>query len=278
MKATSPDAIQVSHVGFSYDSGKMILDDLNLAIAENEFVAIIGQNGSGKTTLLKTISGLLRPSRGTIVLRGKDTGSMGLAEIAGEIGFVMQECDRQLFEPTVYDEVAFALRHSKMPKGEIHDKVEETLAAVDLLDKREMFPLALNRADRVKTVFASILAMGPTILMLDEPVAGEDRRGCRKIMDITADLHQRGYTVIMVTHNINVAAEYARRVVVMKDAGVYMDGSPAEIFGRAKDLAKAGILPPHITRLSQSLRNHVPLVKSPLTPADLAEMLVELKQ
>jgi energy-coupling factor transport system ATP-binding protein len=276
MQAVNPAAIAVSHVSFWYDTGRIILDDLNLAVADNEFVAIIGQNGSGKTTLLKTISGLLRPSRGTVAIRGKDMGSV--AQIAGEIGFVMQECDRQLFEPTVYDEVAFALKHSTMAKNEIHNKVEESLSAVGLLDKRDAFPLALNRADRVKTVFASVLAMGPRILMLDEPLAGQDKRGSHTIMDITAQLHQRGYTVIMVTHNINVAAEHAKRIVVMKDAAVYMDGTPAAIFAQPQTLAQAGILPPHITRLSQSLRNHIPLARDPLTPAELAEMLVGMEE
>ena len=120
--------------------------------------------------------------------------------------------------------------------------------------------------------------MGPRILMLDEPLAGQDKRGSHTIMDITAQLHQRGYTVIMVTHNINVAAEHAKRIVVMKDAGIYMDGTPAAIFAQPQTLAKAGILPPHITRLSQSLRNHIPLTSDPLTPAELAEMLVGMEE
>jgi energy-coupling factor transport system ATP-binding protein len=203
---------------------------------------------------------------------------MGVAEIAGEIGFVMQEGDRQLFEQTVYDEVAFALKHNNLPKNEIKDKVEESLHVLGLLEKRDDFPLALNRADRVKTVFAAVLAMGPKIIMLDEPVAGQDRRGCRMIMDIIAQLHQRNYTIIMVTHNIDIAAEYAKRIIVMKNTGLCLDGSPEDVFEKTEDLAKAGILPPHITRLSQSLKKTIPLEKNALLPSELAGMLVTLKR
>jgi len=212
--------IQIDHLYYQYDSGNMILNDVNLAIADNDFFVIKGRNGCGKTTLLKNISGLLRPLRGGILLRGRDTALMSVAEIAGEIGLVMQDPDRQLFTSTVYDEVAFALKVKKRGakrRGEIRDKVEEALSLVDLLDKRDDFPLALSRADRVKTVFAAILAMGPRIIMLDEPFAGQDSRGCRLIMDILAGLHQKGYTILVVTHNVGVVAEYAQRVVEMEN-------------------------------------------------------------
>ena len=215
-----PPCLQIEHLHYQYDSDGMILNDINLAIEENDFTVIMGRNGCGKTTLLKNISGLLRPAQGSILLRGHDTAKMSVAEIAGQIGFVMQDPDRQLFEPTVYDEAAFALnrtmkRSAKERKNEIRDKVEQALSIVGLLDKRDDFPLALSRADRVKTVFAGVLALGPRIIMLDEPFAGQDMSGCRLITDILADLHQKGYTILVVTHNISVIAEYARRIVAM---------------------------------------------------------------
>jgi len=274
-------AIQLDHLCCRYNSGDFMLNDINLAFMEHELTAIIGQNGSGKTTMLKNISGLLLPSRGSILLRGRDTADMDLADIAAEIGFVMQEPDRQLFESTVYDEVVFALKHAprgrKLAKNQIREKAEEALSMVGLLDKRDDFPPALGRADRVKTVFAAILAMGPKIIMLDEPLAGQDRRGCQLIMDILANLHRQGYTILMVTHNMSVIAEYAQRLVVMKDGAVFMDGKPREIFARTTELARAGIVPPQITRLSQALRTRIPLEREALSPAELAAMLVGLK-
>jgi energy-coupling factor transport system ATP-binding protein len=165
-----------------------------------------------------------------------------------------------------------------LTRSQIQEKAEEALSMVGLLDKRNDFPPALGRADRVKTVFAAILAMGPKIIMLDEPLAGQDQRGCRLIMDILANLHRQGYTIVMVTHNMSVIAEYAQRLIVMKDGGVFMDGKPREIFTRTTELSQAGILPPQITRLSQALRKRLPLEDDALTPAELAAMLTGFTQ
>jgi energy-coupling factor transport system ATP-binding protein len=204
---------------------------------------------------------------------------MTIADIAGEIGFVMQEIDSQLFEPSVYDEVAFSLKHAakKMPENMIRERVEESLAVVGLQDKRDEFPPSLGRADRVKTVFAAVLAMGPKIIILDEPTAGHDIHSCRLIMDITEKLHEQGYTVILVSHNMKIIAEYAQRLIVLQSAGVFMDGTPREIFYRTPELARTGLKAPQITRLSQALREFIPLAEDALSPQELATMLVNLK-
>jgi len=270
----STEAIRISNLRHWYEPGRIILEGINLTIADGEFTAIIGQNGSGKTTLIKNISGLLRPRQGEIFIRGINTAGMDTAEIAKEAGYVMQDHDNQLFEQTLFDEVAFSLKHTGSKK-EITEKAEEALETVGLLDKKEVFPPALCRADRTKAVFAAVLAMGTGILLLDEPIAGQDSRGCRMIMDIIAGLHQKGKTILLITHNIGIAAQYAHRIIVMKNARIDMDGSPSEIFGQREKLAEAGILAPQITRLSQELRARIPLEKDALTPEGLAEMLVK---
>jgi energy-coupling factor transport system ATP-binding protein len=269
------EAIRISNLCHWYEPGRIILEGINLSIAEGEFTAIIGQNGSGKTTLMKNISGLLRPRQGEIFIRGINTTGADTAEIAKETGYVMQDHDNQLFEQTVFDEVAFSLRHTGSKK-EIARKVEEALEAVGLLDKKDAFPPALPRTDRIKAVLAAVLAMDTGILLLDEPIAGLDSRNCRMIMDIIAGVHQKGKTVLLITHNIGVAAQYAQRIIVMKNARIWMDGGP-EIFGQREKLAEAGILAPQITRLSQALRGRIPLEKDALTAEELAEMLVRLK-
>jgi len=266
------EAIRICGLSHWYEPGRIILEGINLSIAEGAFTAIIGRNGSGKTTLMKNISGLLRPGQGEIFIRGKNTTRADASEIAKEAGYVMQDHDNQLFEQTVFDEVAFSLKR-KFSKKEINEKVEEALEITGLLDKKEAFPPALPRVDRAKVVFAAVLAMNTGILLLDEPIAGQDSRGCRMIMDIIAGLHQKGKTVLLITHNINVAARYAKRIIVMKNGRVDMDGGP-EIFGQREKLAEAGILAPQITRLSQDLRASLPLEKDALTPEELASMLV----
>jgi energy-coupling factor transport system ATP-binding protein len=278
-------AVRLEALRYWYDPDRIILNDIDLSIMENEFIAIIGQNGSGKTTLLKNISGLLRPRGGKVFLSGLDAAPMSIAQIAENTGFVMQDPDRQLFESSVYNEVAFTLKYAvlkvhavqkrTMCTPEIQRKVEEALVTVGLADKQDAFPPSLSRADRIKTVFAAVLAMGSKIIMLDEPIAGQDKKGSRLIMDILANLHQQGYTIIMVTHNINIIAEYAKRIIVMKSGSIFMDGKPDDIFGRTNELAEAGILPPQITRLSQALHGDIPLQKEALTPVELAEMLVK---
>jgi len=267
------DAIRISNLYHWYEPGRVILEGINMSIADGEFTAIIGQNGSGKTTLIKNISGLLRPQKGEIFIREKNTAGMGVAEIAKEAGYVMQDHDNQLFEQTLFDEVAFSLKASGSKK-EITRKVEEALETVGLLDKKEAFPPALCRADRAKAVFAAVLAMDTGILLLDEPIAGQDSRDCRMIMDIIAGLHQKGKTILLITHNIGIVAQYAMRIIVMKNAHILMDGPPLEIFGQKEKLAEAGILAPQITRLSQELRASIPLEKDALTPEGLAEMLI----
>ena len=269
-----PEAIRICGLRHWYEPGRIILDGINLSIAEGEFTAIIGQNGSGKTTLMKNISGLLRPRQGEIFIRGKNTTGADVAEIAKEAGYVMQDHDNQLFEQTVFDEAAFSLKH-RGSKKEIAQKAEEALDTVGLLDKKDAFPPALPRADRIKAVLAAVLVMDTGILLLDEPIAGQDSRGCRMVMDIIAGLHQKGKTILLITHNIGIAARYAKRIIVMKKARILMDGGP-EIFGQREKLAEAGILAPQITRLSQELRSYIPLEKDALTPNELASMLVQI--
>jgi len=269
------EAVRISNLCYWYEPGRIILDGINLTIADGEFTAIIGQNGSGKTTLIKNISGLLRPRQGEIFIRGTNTADADAAETAKDAGYVMQDHDNQLFEQTLFDEVAFSLNRAGSKK-EIAEKVEEALEAVGLLDRKDVFPPALPRADRVKAVFAAVLATGANILLLDEPIAGQDSRGCRMIMDIIAGLHQKGKTVLLITHNISAAAQYAKRIIVMKNGRVWMDGPPPEIFAQSEKIAEAGILAPRITRLSQELRARIPLEKDALTPEDLASALVRI--
>ena len=208
-------ALQAKNVSFSYNATNTVIDNLTLDIDDNDFVAIIGRNGSGKTTLLKNFTGLLRPCSGDIFIRGRNARTMSVPEIACEIGFVMQNPDRQLFCETVYDEAAFALKTAKVPAHEIKSRVCKALSACGLLDAKDSFPPALSRGDRAKVVIASVLAMGPKILVFDEPAGGQDFHSCSMIMDIAADLHRNGHTIIFVTHNMSMAAQYAQRVIVM---------------------------------------------------------------
>jgi energy-coupling factor transport system ATP-binding protein len=189
----------------------------------------------------------------------------------------MQNPDAQLFTDTVYREVSFGLKNLGLPESEIRSRTEAALLETGLENQRDAFPLALNRGDRAKTVIASVLAMGPRIIILDEPDTGQDYRGSLRIMDIARGLHKQGYTIIFVTHNMSLAAEYARRLIVMSGKGIFMDGSPGEIFYRADELAVARIIPPQIVRLSLELRKELKLELNALSAAELGQALLRKK-
>jgi energy-coupling factor transport system ATP-binding protein len=215
-------AISIKNFCYSYGDDSARIEKINLSIADNDFAAIIGNNGCGKTTLLKSIAGLLRPHAGDIFIRGKNTKDLLVSDISKEAGFVMQNPDTQLFTDSVFNEVSFALKNSGLAKTEIQRRVEEALSIVGLKDA-DAFPLALNRADRVKTVLASVLATGCKIIILDEADSGQDYRGSRNIMNIARELHSRGFTIIFVTHNMSLACEYAHRLIIMERNGITSD-------------------------------------------------------
>jgi energy-coupling factor transport system ATP-binding protein len=218
-KPVITEAVKIIDFCYSYEKTGVSIENINLTVADNDFLAIIGKNGCGKTTLLKSITGLLRPASGNIFIRGKNTKELSVSDISKEIGFVMQNPDSQLFTDSVFNEVSFALKNSRLPKTEIQKRVEDALLTVGLTEP-DAFPHALSRADRTKVVIASVLAMGSKTLIFDEVDIGQDYKGCIHIMNIAKELHSRGYTIIFVTHNMSLVCEYARRVIVMDRNGI----------------------------------------------------------
>jgi len=214
--------ISIKNVSFSYSNGSGI-KNINLEIANNDFIAVTGVNGCGKTTLLKCVTGLLRPSGGEISICGKSAKNLSVSDISKEIGFVMQNPNTQLFTDTVYNEVAFALKNMRLSKKEIKQRVEEALKTVGL-DDADAFPPALSRADKAKTLIACVIAMGCKIIIFDEIDVGNDYSGSLKIMEAAKDLHLKGFTIIYVTHNMFLAGEYARRLIKMEKDRIVFDG------------------------------------------------------
>jgi len=214
--------INIKNVSYLYSNG-MGIKNINLEIANNDFIAITGNNGCGKTTLLKCITGLLRPCEGDIFINGKNTKKLSVCDISKEAGFVMQNPNTQIFTDSVYKEVSFALKNMRLSRTEIKQKTEAALKTVGLTDP-DVFPLALNRPDITKTLIACVLAMGCKIIIFDEVDAGNDYSGSLKIMDIAKNLHSRGFTIIFVTHNMFLAGEYARRLIKMENNRIVFDG------------------------------------------------------
>ncbi|MEL7610153.1 MAG: ABC transporter ATP-binding protein [Bacillota bacterium] len=247
------NAIEITNLSFTYPNGFEALKDIDIAIKKGEFVAVIGQNGAGKSTLLKNITGLLKPTKGDILVDGANTKKISVAEISTKLGFVLQNPDRQLFADTVEEEVAFGSRNLKLPEEQIKERMEYAIEVTGLDAVRKQFPPSLSAGERAKTVIASVVAMRPDIIVLDEPTTGQDRRGCYQIMEIAKVFHGLGHTVIMVTHHMRLVAEYAQRTVVFCKGAVLLDGPTREVFSQTETLRQSYIVPPQITQIGHIL-------------------------
>ena len=275
---TSPNgeaaAVQVERVSYSYrdaDSHKA-LDDVSFAVAGGSSVAIVGQTGSGKSTLVRMLCALEVPDQGRIVVKGIDTASRkDRRKLHGNVGYVMQHPERQLFAETVLEDVAYGPRNLKLPPDEVQKRCAHALALVGLTGKEEASPFQLSGGQQRLCAIAGVLAMEPDVLVLDEPTAGLDPRGRSQLEHILEDIHAHGVTTIRVTHSMDDAAK-AQQVVVLSRSKLLMLGSPQEVFCAAHDktLHDAGLGLPEPLRWAISLE----LDTAPLTIEQLVDDLV----
>ncbi len=270
--------IKIEALCYQYPSRPCFaLDHVDLEIDDGEFVAIIGQNGSGKTTLIKHFNGLLKPTQGKVFIRGQDTMSVPTSELAKSIGYVFQNPDHQIFAETVRDEVAFGPKNLGFPEEKIEAAVKRVLGQMGLEGLEEEMPFQLSRGQRQRLAVASVLAMEPSILIIDEPTTGQDWKESMLLMELVRQLNDKGHTCIVTTHNMNLVSLFAQRVIVMKSARVFLDGSTQDVFRQVDDLLQAGIKPPDVYLLAQALIPDVRLEK-PLTPDGLAELLANRRR
>jgi energy-coupling factor transport system ATP-binding protein len=229
--------------------------DVSLTIAPGERVAIVGRNGSGKTTLAKHLVGLLRPAAGVIRIDGRDIAGDAIHEVARTVGFVFQDPDAQLFARSIEREVAFGPRNLGLDPARTAALVGDALAAVGLEGDRATNPYDLDVSGRKLVALASILAMDPSVLVLDEPTTGQDWPGVARVGAIVDAMAGAGRTVVAITHDMEFAAAHFERIVVMRAGSVIADGSPATVFAPANHalLESTGLLPPVTARLAARL-------------------------
>lgn len=240
--------IEVDSVRFSY-SGSPVLDDISLQIARGDFVAILGKNGSGKTTLAKHFNGILTPDSGSIRIRGVPVNGITAGNLARAIGHVFQNPDHQLFCPRVCEELEFGLRQGGIDKGEWDERIRTALEAVGLPGRQDADPFMLTKGDRQRVAVASVLVMMPDIIVLDEPTTGLDHCDQLGMMALIENLNRQGHTIIMITHSMSLAIQFARRVILMAEGRIIGDGDRS-LFLRDDLLAQAGLKRPPIADLS----------------------------
>jgi len=273
-----PSFIQVVDLGYQYADGTQALGGINLAIAEGEFIALIGQNGSGKTTLSKCLNGLFKPTSGDVIVDGLNTKTTSIVQMVRRVGYVFQNPDHQLFNSNCWDEIAYGPRNIQLSEEEVRTRVEEAIQVVGLPEVYHAeHPFFLPKGLRQRVAIASILALQPKVIIVDEPTTGQDIKQSLEIMDFLQNLNrQRGHTVIIITHDMPIVAQYARRVVAMALGEVLADGSTAEVFSQSETLAKTFIEPPQITQLAQQTQ---PLGFNPgtLTVEDMVQQFQQLR-
>lgn len=252
-EAIATPAIQVVGLEHTYDGGVVALRGINLEIERGEFVAVIGQNGSGKTTLVKHFNGLLRPTKGKIYVGGLDTAGLTAGQLSKFIGYVFQNPDHQIFCSSVREEVSFGPINLGLSAGEVRDRTEEAMELFGLTGYAYHPPAVLGFGLRRKVSLAAIYSMRPEIMVLDEPTTGLDWKSAMGLMRIVTGLNRKGHTIILVTHDMRVVAEYTQRSIVLKDSRILLDGPTRQVLISFEALRETQISPPQITQLSEKM-------------------------
>ena len=260
--------IEMEHVSFAYADQGPSVQDVSFRIEQGEFAAILGANGAGKTTTVRLMDGLLKPTSGRVLIHGADTAQSSVSERARRVGFLFQNPDRQICKNTVREEILFGLQTVRGEEGteKLQERCDEVLRDFDFTGEEE--PFALSRGQRQRVALASILAVEPEILILDEPTTGLDYLECSHIMDRIRRMNEeKQVTVIMVCHDMEVVLDYARRALVMAGGRLLADGKVPEIFRDAALMEKASILPPQMIGLGLKLGAGF---ENAVTPEDMA--------
>ena len=255
--------LEVKNLNYIYSAGTPFehkaLDNVNFSVNRGEFIGIIGHTGSGKSTLMQQLNGLLKPTSGTVLLDGKDIWSDKklTRQARFRVGLVFQYPEYQLFEETVYRDIAFGPRNMGLSAEEVDRRVREAAGFVGLTEAQlEVSPFDLSGGQKRRVAIAGVIAMEPEVLILDEPTAGLDPIGRAEILgNIEAYRKAKNATIMMVSHSMEDVARLTDRLLVMNGSKLAMDGSPAEVFVHAEELLEMGLTIPQVTQVFIALRN-----------------------
>ncbi|MFQ6088634.1 MAG: ABC transporter ATP-binding protein [Candidatus Methanofastidiosia archaeon] len=251
--------VEIEDLYYTYPTGVEALRGIDLKVKKGEFVALIGQNGAGKSTLASQIIGLILPEKGRVLVDGRDTRELSVPELAQLVGYLFQNPDYQLFTTSLEKEIAFGPRNIGIEKEEIERRVEEEIYVMELEKHRGKHPHALSRGQRQRLAVASVLAMHPKILIMDEPTTGQDYAHSRRFMNLSKELNEKeGMTVICITHDMTIVTEYCKRTILLSQGKVLADGSTRDIFSKPDLLKETFLEPTRITQLSQRLNGKIP--------------------
>ena len=250
--AEAETILELGHLNFAYREGQPILKDLSLTIPKGQRLAIVGKNGAGKSTLAKAICGFIQ-TEGTYFSKGEDIKGDSVKERAERVGYVLQNPNQMISTNMIFDEVALGLRLRNVPEDQIESRVHQALKTCGLYEFRKWPISALSYGQKKRVTIASILVLGPEMLVLDEPTAGQDQRNYTEIMEFLDSLQQKGHTIIMITHDMQLMLDYSDRAIVVTDGRIIADLSPAELFTRPDILGQANLKETSIFALANRL-------------------------
>ncbi|MDK8386495.1 ABC transporter ATP-binding protein [Streptococcus xiaochunlingii] len=250
--AEAETILELGHLNFAYRESQPILKDLSLTIPKGQRLAIVGKNGAGKSTLAKAICGFIQ-TEGTYFSKGEDIKGDSVKERADRVGYVLQNPNQMISTNMIFDEVALGLRLRNVPEDQIESRVHQALKTCGLYEFRKWPISALSYGQKKRVTIASILVLGPDVLVLDEPTAGQDQRNYTEIMDFLDELHQKGHTIVMITHDMQLMLDYSDRAVVVMDGQVLADLTPAELLTQPEILRRANLKETSIFALANRL-------------------------
>ena len=254
--------LQIEHLTHTYSAGtpfqRSAVDDMNLSMMDGECLGIIGHTGSGKSTLIQHLNGLLKPTSGRILLQGRDIWAdpKKIRDVRFQVGLVFQYPEYQLFEETVYKDIAFGPKNMGLDEADIDRRVRDAAAFVGLTEAMlDKSPFELSGGQKRRVAIAGVIAMEPKVLVLDEPTAGLDPRGRDDILARIQDYHRaKNASVVLVSHSMEEIARNVDRIVVLSDSHVFMEGTPRQVFARADELEQVGLDIPQVTKVALALR------------------------
>ena len=247
-------AIETIGLEYTYADGTNALSGINFEAGEREKVAVLGPNGSGKTTLFRHFNGLITPSRGEVLVFGKKISKTNIDNVRKRVGLVFQDPDSQLFAPTVFDDIAFGPKNIGLESGEIQQRVKEVMQRFDIESLAGKNPANLSAGQKKRAAIAGVVAMEPDVIVLDEPTSGMDAAGITDTMEVLDELNNDGKTIIISTHDSDLAASWADRVYILNKGKVFKSGVPRHIFADEKLVADAGLKQPVIVQTYREFR------------------------
>ncbi|WP_440954800.1 energy-coupling factor ABC transporter ATP-binding protein [Methanosarcina sp. Mfa9] len=263
---------------YSYPDGNVALRDINIKIDKGKKIAFVGQNGSGKSTLFMLLNGTMKPGKGEVLFHDVPFkyNSKSLREIRKSVGIVFQNSDDQLFAPTVYQDVAFGPANLDYPKEKLETCVNRALEQVGLTNFKDRPPHHLSGGQKKRVAIAGVMAMEPEVIILDEPLSNLDPVGADEIMDLLNEFNHYGSTIIISTHDVDLAYRWSDYVYLMSDSELIGEGAPEVLFRQTELLKLAGLRPPSSLEVYHELERRG-LAKGYLSPKTLPELVNALR-